>query len=47
MSRDKNLAPFYQGYQLDVLDNNIYIVFSTKNFHFRENHIPGLFVIDF
>lgn len=47
MSSDKNLAPFYQGYQLDVLDNNIYIVFSTKSFHSRENHIPDLFVINF
>ncbi|WP_170956717.1 hypothetical protein [Bacillus cereus] len=47
MSSDKNLAPFYQGYQLGVLDNKIYIVFSTKSFHSRENRIPDLFVIDF
>ncbi|MED1283871.1 hypothetical protein [Bacillus mycoides] len=47
MSNDKNLAPFYQDYQLGVLDNNIHIIFSTKSFHSRENDIPDLFVIDF
>ncbi|MDZ4406753.1 hypothetical protein ORM92_23205 [Bacillus cereus] len=47
MSSGKNSAPFYQDYQLGVLDNNIHIIFNTKSYHFRENHIPDLFIIDF
>ncbi|CAH2465267.1 hypothetical protein P4U03_26585 [Bacillus mycoides] len=47
MSSDENLAPFYRDFQLGVLENNFYIIFSTKNFHSRENHVPDLFVIDF
>ncbi|MES5930159.1 hypothetical protein QCI77_30135 [Bacillus cereus group sp. MG9] len=47
MSSDENPDPFYQDYQLGVLDNNIYLIFSTKSFHSRKNNIPDLFVIDF
>jgi hypothetical protein len=47
MSSDENLDPFYQDYQLVVMDNNIYLIFSTKSFHSRKNNIPDLFVIDF
>ncbi|WP_410985137.1 hypothetical protein [Bacillus cereus] len=35
MSSDKNLAPFYQDYQLGVLDNNIYH-FPTENSYLKE-----------
>ncbi|MGE7885786.1 hypothetical protein [Bacillus sp. NPDC094077] len=30
MSSDESQDPFYQNYQLGVLDNNIYLIFSTK-----------------
>ncbi len=38
---------FLQNFQLDVLENNAYMIFNTKGFHSRKNDVSDLFVIDF
>lgn len=38
---------FLQDFQLNVLENNAYMIFNTKSFHSRKNDVSDLFVIDF
>ena len=38
---------FLQDFQLDALENNAYMIFSIKSFHFRKNDASNSLVIDF
>ncbi|MBQ6351139.1 MAG: hypothetical protein IJI42_09455 [Methanobrevibacter sp.] len=41
------MQPFLQDFQLDALENNAYMIFSIKSFHFRKNDASNSLVIDF
>jgi hypothetical protein len=38
---------FLQGFQLDVLENKVYMIFNIKSFLFRKNDASNSLVIDF
>lgn len=38
---------FFTGFQLDLLENKVYMILNIKRFHFRKNDVSDSFVIDF
>lgn len=40
-------ATFLQGFQLDVLENKVYMIFNIKSFPFRKNDASNSSVINF